>query len=275
MKEDLEMPNRILKESICQSEEINKLTWFEEAFFYRLIVACDDYGRFDGRVKIIKGTCFPLKEIKDKEIQEGLDHMCATGLIRLYTVDDRPYLEMVTWNKHQRIRNQRSKYPSPVLNSNSRTVDSNSLTIDSNSRTVDSNSLTIDSNSRTVDCLNPIQSNTESEYQSESIISSEPKAASEPPVITLKLNDGSEYPFYQNDVSSYMNTYPAVDIMQQFREMKKWCEDNPSRRKTKAGIKRFVNSWLAREQDKYHPAVGQRSSPGDVLQQAAQMYGGV
>ena len=63
--------------------------------------------------------------------------------------------------------------------------------------------------------------------------------------------------------------------MQQFREMKKWCEDNPSKRKTKAGIKRFVNSWLAREQDKYHPAVGQRSSPGDVLQQAAQMYGGV
>lgn len=261
MKEDLEMPNRILKESICQSEEINKLTWFEEAFFYRLIVACDDYGRFDGRVKIIKGTCFPLKEIKDREIQEGLDHMCATGLIRLYTVDDRPYLEMVTWSKHQRIRNQRSKYPSPALNSNSRTVDSNSLTIDSNSRTVD--------------CLNPIQSNPESEYQSESIISSEPKAASEPPVITLKLNDGSEYPFYQNDVGSYMNTYPAVDIMQQFREMKKWCEDNPSRRKTKAGIKRFVNSWLAREQDKYHPAVGQRSSPGDVLQQAAQMYGGV
>ena len=251
------MPNRILKESICQSEEINKLTWFEEAFFYRLIVACDDYGRFDGRVKIIKGTCFPLKEIKDKEIQEGLDHMCAAGLIRLYTVDDRPYLEMVTWNKHQRIRNQRSKYPSPPSISNSLTVDSNSPQL-------------------AADCgLNPIQSNTESEYQSESIISSEPKAASEPPVITLKLNDGSEYPFYQNDVSSYMNTYPAVDIMQQFREMKKWCEDNPSKRKTKAGIKRFVNSWLAREQDKYHPAVGQRSSPGDVLQQAAQMYGGV
>ena len=260
MKEDLEMPNRILKESICQSEEINKLTWFEEAFFYRLIVACDDYGRFDGRAKIIKGTCFPLKEIKDKEIQEGLDHMCATGLIRLYTVDDRPYLEMVTWNKHQRIRNSRNKYPAP-------TVCDCSPQLAADCR---------NSPQLAADCrLNPIQSNTESEYQSESIISSEPKAASEPPVITLKLNDGSEYPFYQNDVSSYMNTYPAVDIMQQFREMKKWCEDNPSRRKTKAGIKRFVNSWLAREQDKYHPAVGQRSSPGDVLQQAAQMYGGV
>lgn len=49
--------------------------------------------------------------------------------------------------------------------------------------TIDSNSLTIDSNSPQLaaDCrLNPIQSNIESEYQSESIISSEPKTASEP-----------------------------------------------------------------------------------------------
>lgn len=261
MKEDLEMPNRILKESICQSEEINKLTWFEEAFFYRLIVACDDYGRFDGRVKIIKGTCFPLKEIKDREIQEGLDHMCATGLIRLYTVDDRPYLEMVTWNKHQRIRNSRNKYPAP-------TVYDCSPQLAADCR---------NSPQLSADCgLNPIQSNIEFESNKESEsnhYSSEQQVASEPAVITLKLNDGSEYPFYQNDIDSYMNNYPAVDIMQQFRTMKQWCIDNPQRRKTKGGIRRFVNSWLSREQDKYHPA--QRQSPGDVLQQAAEMYGGM
>ena len=255
------MPNRILKESICQSEEINKLTWFEEAFFYRLIVACDDYGRFDGRVKIIKGTCFPLKEIKDREIQEGLDHMCATGLIRLYTVDDRPYLEMVTWNKHQRIRNSRNKYPAP-------TVYDCSAQLAADCR---------NSPQLAADCrLNPIQSNIESESNKESEsnhYSSEQQVASEPAVITLKLNDGSEYPFYQNDIDSYMNNYPAVDIMQQFRTMKQWCIDNPQRRKTKGGIRRFVNSWLSREQDKYHPA--QRQSPGDVLQQAAEMYGGM
>lgn len=255
------MPNRILKESICQSEEINKLTWFEEAFFYRLIVACDDYGRFDGRVKIIKGTCFPLKEIKDREIQEGLDHMCATGLIRLYTVDDRPYLEMVTWNKHQRIRNSRNKYPAP-------TVYDCSPQLAADCR---------NSPQLAADCrLNPIQSNIEYESNKESEsnhYSSEQQVASEPAVITLKLNDGSEYPFYQNDIDSYTNNYPAVDIMQQFRTMKQWCIDNPQRRKTKGGIRRFVNSWLSREQDKYHPV--QRQSPGDVLQQAAQMYGGV
>ena len=37
------MPNRILKESICRSDTIDHLTWFEEVLFYRLIVSCDDY----------------------------------------------------------------------------------------------------------------------------------------------------------------------------------------------------------------------------------------
>ena len=32
------MPNRIIKESICRSEEIDSLSWFEEVLFYRLIV---------------------------------------------------------------------------------------------------------------------------------------------------------------------------------------------------------------------------------------------
>ncbi|MCC8014702.1 MAG: hypothetical protein LIO87_05855 [Eubacterium sp.] len=63
------MPNRILKESICRSEEIDSLSWFEEVLFYRLIVSCDDYGRFDARTKIIKGQCLPLKSVTERDIE--------------------------------------------------------------------------------------------------------------------------------------------------------------------------------------------------------------
>lgn len=56
------MPNRILKESICVSESIDSLSWFEEVLFYRLIVNCDDFGRFDGRTAVIKNRLFPLKD---------------------------------------------------------------------------------------------------------------------------------------------------------------------------------------------------------------------
>lgn len=56
------MPSRILRDSICKSESISELSWFEEVFFYRLIVNCDDFGRFDARPKIIKGEMFPLND---------------------------------------------------------------------------------------------------------------------------------------------------------------------------------------------------------------------
>ena len=105
------MPNRILKESICRSEEIDSLSWFEEVLFYRLIVICDDFGRYDGRTKIIKGSCFPLKDVTEKDIDKALDKLSAVGLVRVYKAQGRPYLQLVTWAEHQRIRNQKSKYP--------------------------------------------------------------------------------------------------------------------------------------------------------------------
>lgn len=81
---------------------------------------------------------------------------------------------------------------------------------------------------------------------------SEPKEdlASEQPVITLTLNDKSEYPIYQSDVDGWKALYPSVDVVQQLRYMKAWCDSNPAKRKTSRGIKRFITSWLMKEQDK-------------------------
>ena len=78
------MPNRIIKESICRSEEIDSLSWFEEVLFYRLIVTCDDFGRYDGRAKIIKGSCFPLKDITEKDIDKALGRLSAVCWCRKY-----------------------------------------------------------------------------------------------------------------------------------------------------------------------------------------------
>ena len=69
-------------------------------------------------------------------------------------------------------------------------------------------------------------------------------------MLALPLNDGSEYPITQKFVDEMQALYPAVDVMQEFREMKAWCINNPKKRKTAAGIKRFVTNWLGKEQDR-------------------------
>lgn len=72
----------------------------------------------------------------------------------------------------------------------------------------------------------------------------------DPPIITLPLNTGEEYGIFQHDIDTFAELYPAVDILQAMRGMKGWLITNPTKRKTKRGIGRFINSWLAREQDK-------------------------
>ena len=108
------MPNRIIKESVCVSASIDKLTWFEEVLFYRLIVNCDDYGRFDGRVSVIKNRLFPLKDnVTTKAVTEAINKLVSVELVVLYEFEGKPYLHLPTWNEHQSIRAKRSKYPAP------------------------------------------------------------------------------------------------------------------------------------------------------------------
>jgi len=105
------LPNRIIKESICTSDTIDQLSWFEEVFFYRLIVNCDDYGRFDARPAILKARLFPLKTVTEKQISDALNKLSTVGIVALYEYDGKPYLQLVTWDKHQTVRNKKSKYP--------------------------------------------------------------------------------------------------------------------------------------------------------------------
>jgi len=108
------MPNRIIKESICTSDSVDQMTWFEECFWQRLIVNCDDYGRFDGRISVIKARLFPLKEkLQNREIEAAIEKLVSLGCIVLYWCDGKPYLYIPAWESHQTIRAHKSKYPSP------------------------------------------------------------------------------------------------------------------------------------------------------------------
>lgn len=142
------MPNRILKESICTSDQIDALTWFDEVVWYRLIVNCDDYGRMDGRPAVLKSRLFPLKgNVTDKSVMESIHHLATAGLVMPYKSDGKPHLQIATWDKHQQVRAKRSKYPAPPEPD----ITCNPM-------------ISEDS----ICARNPIQSESESEYESES-----------------------------------------------------------------------------------------------------------
>ncbi len=219
------MGNRILKESILMSNEIDSLTWFEEVFFYRLIVTVDDRGIFPADPVVLSHILFPKKEnVTKKMAEQALDTLERLDLIRRYKVPGKgAFLILASWNRHQRLRNSRPKYPQPKEAAD--------------------------------EPKDPVKTNNVPEYGSEK--SPEPAAqkdaepaappdAREDAVISLPLQDGSEFGVTQREVDEYKMLYPAVDVLQELRTMRGWCIINTARRKTRSDVRRFVNSWLVR-----------------------------
>ena len=221
------MPNRLIKESAFLSEKISELSDFEFRLWVGLITQADDVGRGDARPAVIKGRVFALRDKTTlKDIDDALVNLANVGCISLYTVKGKPYFEFPNWAQHQRVRNVKPKYPGPE-----------EMDVPPQSA---------------ADCGEPPLSRARDEsnpnpIQSESKKSTEPQA---PSVLTLPLNDGSEYPITQPDIDEWQQAFPNVDVSQQMMAMRLWLKDNPTRRKTKKGIRRFVTNWLDREQNR-------------------------
>lgn len=338
------MPNRIIKESICESSGLADCSVFAQDLYKRLITYADDYGRFNADTQIMLARLYPreLDSIGQQNIIDALTELDGVGKILFYT--SRPcktvYGCFPNWKEHQRVRDSKAKYPDPddtsvndwylqrfiPMGLKVEIIERDGFKCQTCNRFITSDKdarrlVKLGSGLYHIDPIIPVQQGgratadnlrltcpsctlsrkepfsfseiisfaancrelprvaascgelrPESEsnpnpnpIQSEKNICSELDAAhSEPPVITLLLNDKTEYPVSHADIAEWRESYPAVDVMQELREMKIWCKDNPARRKTSKGIRRFISSWLSREQDKYH--AGCQSSSGTTNQ---------
>ena len=70
-----------------------------------------------------------------------------------------------------------------------------------------------------------------------------------PIVEMIPINTG-EWPARESFVKEMERVYQAVDVPLTLKEIRAWCIANPAKRKTQAGVKRFINAWCNREQNK-------------------------
>lgn len=75
-------------------------------------------------------------------------------------------------------------------------------------------------------------------------------ASRSPTVISLPATQGHEVSITEADVSEWIQAFPAVDVPQQLRAMRQWLLANERNRKTAKGMRKFVVSWLTRDQDR-------------------------
>lgn len=108
------MPNRIIKDSIRTSKNVNNMTDFQFRLWVYLITYVDDYGRGSADAELLKGFVFPRRKgITESTIDKALADLANRGLVLLYEVDGEPYFCFPNWSEHQRIQTKKSKYPAP------------------------------------------------------------------------------------------------------------------------------------------------------------------
>lgn len=116
------MPTRMIREGLLDSEKVDLLSAEAERFYVRLMLVADDFGRFSADLRILKSRCFPLRESMSKdEVEKQLMECVAAGLVTLYAVEGKSYLEIL--NFCQRMRSKHSKYPPPRIESASNMTD--------------------------------------------------------------------------------------------------------------------------------------------------------
>jgi hypothetical protein len=115
--------------------------------------------------------------------------------------------------------------------------------------------------------IQEVKNNKEKRIENTSVFSSaeleknssspDPEISTEVFIFKIPLNDKTEFGITQKDYDKWQDTFPAVDVMAQLKRMALWCDDNPKNRKTSRGVRKFISSWLSKEQDR-----AQRVNPG-------------
>jgi DNA-binding Lrp family transcriptional regulator len=107
------VPDRIIRVGILTSDAVNSLSWAGEVFYRRLMSVVDDFGRYDGRASVLRAALYALKvdRVSEPDIGKWIRECEEAGLVRRYTVDSKPFLEVTKFG--QKVRAKFSKWPDP------------------------------------------------------------------------------------------------------------------------------------------------------------------
>lgn len=94
---------RMIDPSFWGKKKVSRLTFRQRLLSLGLVSNADDYGRMPAEAPYVRAQVFPYDSIPDVEIEADLDALEATGLFVRYCIDDSTFLQLISWNKYQRV----------------------------------------------------------------------------------------------------------------------------------------------------------------------------
>ena len=220
---------------------------------------------FDGILPPIDDISFRLR-LSKRKAEILLKSLRFNGLIdgdRMHDWDEMQYSSDTSTERVKRYR-ERQRNVSGNVPSDVPTV-SGSVPVTVQSR-VDKSETVTDSRKQKAETDSREQNQWSSSPQGLNVSGAEPEkdgSTHEPPFIELPLaKKGSVAEITVEQIITWTQSYPGVDVQQQLRNMREWLLHNPTKRKTSRGIGRFITSWLAKEQNRGTGHNGQRTTAG-------------
>ncbi len=105
---------RTIKPEFWTSEQVMECSMNARLLFIGLWNFCDDKGRHAYSPRTIKAEVLPGDNFTADEIDGLLQELSLNGLVSIYAVGDKKFLQVTGWH-HQRIdKPQKAKHPSPI-----------------------------------------------------------------------------------------------------------------------------------------------------------------
>jgi hypothetical protein len=235
---------RTIKPEFFTSEDIVSLSPLSRLLYIACWCESDREGRFEWRPGTLKLRYFPGDQC---DIDALASELLQRGLVVVYEVDRREYAEIPSFERHQIINNRESESRIPPrVRHASATRESGVLGEGKEGR----------STARVASQADAPPTAAEGEGS---------------PVALLPLVDGSEYRVSPARAAEWAKAFPAVNVPQALQAMRVWLGANPSNRKTRNGVERFVVNWLSKEQNRAPragPAAGRSVDGGGKLKVA-------
>jgi len=234
---------RTIKPEFPQSESMGRVSREARLCFILLWTLSDDAGRLRGNSRMLASLLYPYDDDAKELIDSWLDELASEGCISRYEVDNSTYIQITAWTEHQKIdRPSASKLPEFAQNSRNlaKPRETSFTPAEKKPRKGREGKGEEGGEDSRADIL----------AKSPPTPPADELLPTEPPVVSIPLNNNTEFLVTQPMVDEWVLAYPAVDVLQELREMRSWSTANPSQRKTTRGVQSFICRWLGREQDR-------------------------
>lgn len=216
---------RILKPGFFTNELLAEIPFEGRLLFAGLWTLADKEGRLEDRPKRIKASLFPWDEVK---VDSLLGALAQRGFIDRYVVNGMALIQIAKFNEHQapHVREAASILPGP-------TDEPRKGSVSPPPRSPVSDPVPVTGRNGT------------------EVDSPEALTRSVPFLEFSVVGRGSKvWPLSDSQVLEWERDFPNLDVRAECRKARAWVEANPGRRKTGAGMPRFLVNWLSRCTDR-------------------------